>query len=118
MHQGAHGELEEALFIWFRQARSMNVTISGPILRIKAKELALKLGCLISRVVLGGKFKARHGIVFRKITGEEASVREEMVRDCNSCQLPALPAEFSPNDIFNADETGLFWKCLPEKQCQ
>ena len=25
MRQGAQGELEEALFIWFRQARSMNV---------------------------------------------------------------------------------------------
>ena len=35
---------EEALFIWLRQARSMNVPISGPIIEVKAKELALKLG--------------------------------------------------------------------------
>lgn len=38
-----------------------------------------------------------------------------MVRDWNSYQLPALLAEFSPNEVFNADETGLFWKCLPDK---
>ncbi|MCG8625372.1 MAG: DNA-binding domain-containing protein, partial [Proteobacteria bacterium] len=34
----------EALFIWFKQVRDMNVPISGPILKVKAKELALKLG--------------------------------------------------------------------------
>lgn len=32
----AHQDVEEALFIWFKQARSMNVPISGPILKIKA----------------------------------------------------------------------------------
>ena len=35
---------EKALFIWLRQARSMNVPFPGPILKVKAKELALKLG--------------------------------------------------------------------------
>ena len=29
-------DIEEALFTWFKQARSMNVPISGPILAIKA----------------------------------------------------------------------------------
>ena len=29
--------------------------------------------------------------------------------------LPALLADYDPCDVFNADETGLFFKCLPEK---
>ena len=37
-------DVEEALFSWFKQARCMNVPISGPIMKIKAKELALKMG--------------------------------------------------------------------------
>ena len=37
-------DMEEALFSWFKQARCMNVPISGPIMKIKAKELALKMG--------------------------------------------------------------------------
>ena len=49
------------------------------------------------------------------IAGEEGSVSEEMLRDWTSRQLPDLLGKFSPDDIFNADETGLFWKCLPDK---
>ena len=37
-------DVEEALFSWFKQARCMNVPILGPIMKIKAKELALKMG--------------------------------------------------------------------------
>ena len=61
------------------------------------------------------RFKTRHNISSRKITGEEASVREEMVLDWKSYRLPALLAEYSAEDIFIADETELFWKCLPDK---
>ena len=52
--------------------------------------------------------------MFRRVTGEEGSVSEDMVRDWKSHQLPSLLEEFSTDDIFNADETGLFWKCLPD----
>ena len=44
LHLAAHNDLEEPLFSWFRQTRNMNVSISGPILKLKAKELAMKLG--------------------------------------------------------------------------
>ena len=37
-----YGDIEEALFTWFKQPRSMNIPVSGPILTIK--ELAFKLG--------------------------------------------------------------------------
>ena len=50
-------------------------------------------------------------LVFENISGKEGSVSEEMV----SIGIHTnLLAEFSPNHIFNADETGLFWKCLPD----
>ena len=31
-------DIEEALLLWFKQARTMNVPISGPILQAKVKE--------------------------------------------------------------------------------
>ena len=110
-------DVEEALFSWFKQARCMNVPISGPIMKIKAKELALKMGHSEFQCSTGWleRFKQRHSIVFRRVTGEEGSVNEDMVRDWKSHQLPSLLEEFSPDDIFNADETDLFWKCLPDK---
>ena len=113
----AYCDIEEALFTWFKPARSTNVPVSGPILMIKAKELAVKLGHQYFNCSTGWlrRFKARHNIVFRKVTGEEGSVSEDMLSEWNSSQLPALLRKFSPDDIFNADETGLFWKCLSDK---
>ena len=59
-------------------------------------------------------FKLRHDIVFHRVEGEEGSVNEDMLRECKSKRLPELLENFSP-DIFNSDETGLFWKWLPDK---
>ena len=109
--------MEEALFIWLRQARAMNVPISGSILKVKAKELTLKLDHREFMCSTGWleRFKTRHSVVFRKILGEEGSVTDEMVHEWSSSRLPSLLAEFSADDIFNAYETDLFWNRLPEK---
>ena len=34
-------ELEEAVFLWFRQARAKNVSLSGPVIIGKATEIAV-----------------------------------------------------------------------------
>ena len=34
-------ELEEAVFFWFRQARAMNVSLSGPVIIGKATEIVV-----------------------------------------------------------------------------
>ena len=95
----------------------MNIPVSGPILTIKVKELALKLGHRDFICSSGWlqRFKLRHDIVFRKITGEEGSVSEEMLHDWTCRQLPDSLEKFSHYDIFNTNETGLFWKYLPDK---
>ena len=113
----AHSDIEEALMIWFKQAPTLNLPISGPILQIKARELALSLGYTDFSCSTGWlqRFKARHGIVFRKMCGESGSVTTDMTVDWILTKLSALLDEFRPEDIFNADETGLFWKCLPDK---
>ena len=45
----------------------------------------------------------------------EGAVSEDMIMEWNCNHLPSLLSEFSPDNIFNADETSLFWKCLPDK---
>ena len=37
----SHEELEEAVFLWFRQARAMHVPLSGPVIFGKATEIAV-----------------------------------------------------------------------------
>ena len=61
------------------------------------------------------RFKIRHSIVFRRMCGESAAVTAEMMSDCLTHTLPSVLAEYRPENVFNADETGLFWKCLPDK---
>ena len=49
------------------------------------------------------------------MSGEADAVTEDMTSDWMSTKLPALLSKFQSYDIFNADETGLIWKCLPDK---
>ena len=110
LQTAAHSDVEDALLIWFKQAQSLNVPISGSFLQMKARELAHSLWHTAFACSTGWfeRFKARHGIVFRKMSGESASVTSDMTADWLLTRLPYLLDEFRPDDIFSADETGLF----------
>ncbi|GFU97726.1 tigger transposable element-derived protein 6 [Trichonephila clavipes] len=98
-----------------RQCRGQNIPMGGSLLKEKAKAFAKELGIEFS--ASEGwltNFKKRDGIVFKKMCGESSSV------DINVCSkwqnsLSDLIKEYEPRNIFNTDETGLFFKCLPEK---
>ena len=58
-----------------------------------------------------GKWKARHSIVSKKLAGEAASVNPVQVSEYKS---PYFVEQISSRNIFNMDETGLFWKMLAD----
>ena len=59
------------------------------------------------------RFKNRHGINWaHKEHGEAASVDKNVVADWKS-QVNELCKDYKDEDIFNADETGLFYQLLP-----
>ncbi|XP_046588037.1 tigger transposable element-derived protein 4-like [Neodiprion lecontei] len=98
-----------------KQVRNNNIPISGPMIKEKAQEFASKLHINFSgsNGWLEG-FKKRNDIAFKNICGESNSV------DNNECSewiknLPVLLHDYTPDDVFNADEAGLFYKCLPDK---
>ncbi|XP_057340566.1 tigger transposable element-derived protein 6-like [Microplitis mediator] len=109
-------DVEECLLTWFKQCREKNLSISGTLLREKAEEFSKSLGHTSFRASNGwlGNFKKRHELVFRKLCGESASVNTEI---CDEwiVELLRLLKDYELRDIFNADETGLFFKCLPDK---
>ena len=108
--------MEEATLIWFKQARAMNLPISGSLLGQKAEQLAQQLGTEFhANSGWLDRFKNRHGLVFKSICGESAAVSEDAVSDWHKTTLQAILREYKPADIFNADETGLFYRCLPDK---
>ncbi|GBN52717.1 hypothetical protein AVEN_91353-1 [Araneus ventricosus] len=88
---------------------------SGPLLMEKAQEISKKLNVKCDASFSSGwlhKFKLRHGI-----TGKTVSVDVdcETVDDWIENQLPDLIKGYEQKDVFNADETGLFYNLLPSK---
>lgn len=116
MKTGKYEKVEEVLVEWFRQKRALNLTINGRVLKSKAEEIAMKLN-IEFRPSRGwiDRFKKRSGIVYKKVSGEANSANPEEMGAWKCRILPHLMARYSPKDIFNADECGLFYNMLPDE---
>ncbi|CAH0718928.1 unnamed protein product, partial [Brenthis ino] len=110
-------DLDQAMLSWFNNQRQNNVPISGPIVKAKAEKFANQLGIIDFKASEGwlGKFKHRHQITYGKMNGEARDVDMNVTNNWISTVWPNLKMKYSPEDIFNADETGLFFKLTPDK---
>ena len=108
--------LNELLYSFFSQARDKNIPISGPILQSKALMFADELGIEDFKASNGWltSWKKRYNIKQLKISGESADVDLDVVEDFKK-RLPDFISHFKPEDVFNCDETGLFYRALPDK---
>jgi hypothetical protein len=109
-------ELETVLFTWYQQAQASNIPIDGTTLREKAKIIAAQLNIDNFSAFNGwvSRFKDRHGLVFKKLAGESAEVSEEST-DAWLESLPFLMGGYETRNVYNADETGLFFNVLPDR---
>ena len=116
-----HLEVDAALFQWFTAARLQSIPISGELLKAKVEELSRELVPSTSSepwTCSSGwlsRWKVRH-IKFRSICGENAAVDHEVCDDWKQTKLLPVLRRFDPSNIFNADETGLYWRLLPDKR--
>lgn len=111
-----HGSMEDILLAWFKEVRAAGVNIDGKFLQEKADDIALSLrieGFQASNGWLHW-FKARHGLVFKTVSGEGKNVDAAVISDWAST-LPALISQYRPQDVFNADEAGIYINLEPEK---
>ncbi|XP_045463820.1 tigger transposable element-derived protein 6-like [Harmonia axyridis] len=108
--------IDKCCFEWFIKARNKGIPLSGPIIQSKAKEIANNLAYKDFSASSGWleKFRRRHNIAFKAISGEASSVNPIDVEMFLS-KLPMLLKDYSPRNIFNADETGIFFRALPNK---
>lgn len=114
-------ETEQMLYRWFLEQRQKNNPISGLILKAKAKYFFNicnpnnELGFNASDGWLDN-FKKRFGIRLLTISGEKLSSQHELVAPFKT-KLHQKITELGllPQQIYNADETGLFYKMLPRK---
>ncbi|XP_066258787.1 tigger transposable element-derived protein 4-like [Euwallacea similis] len=108
-------DVDKAVLEWFKSARMQNLPISGGLIKEKALEFSRKLGQPNFKTSTGWleNWKRRCDICHKKACGESNDVSDE---DCTKWKrdvLPHLLEGYQPRDVFNADETGLFFKCLP-----
>ena len=117
MRKAAHPDVEDAVDLWLADARGQDVSISGPILREKAEILSKELGHNEFKCSTGWltRYKGRKDIKFRSIKGEAKSAPMADVNLWKDTRLPQILQEYKPEDIYNADETGLFYRLQPDK---
>ncbi|CAF5082724.1 unnamed protein product, partial [Rotaria magnacalcarata] len=87
-------KIDEIVFECFAQQRAKQIPISGPILKEKARQVAEQLGYTTE--------------TFKASNVDDSTVEEWTQR------LSTILDGFNENDVFNADETGLFYRATPD----
>lgn len=108
-------ELERAVIMWYNEKREMGLPLSGPMICEKALFLNDRLnGSEKFKATTGwlDAFKRRYGI---KISQEEVifSSGDAAVEVCLEFQQFIKDENYDLSLVFNADESGIFWKSLP-----
>lgn len=109
-------DLNDRVYEWFCSARSKNIPISGKLIQEKALTIALEMNnddFMASNGWLQ-KFQARHNIKCTILSGESAEVDPDVVEDWSK-RLANISAGYELRNIFNCDETGLFFRLLPSR---
>lgn len=109
-------ELESKVFTYFSNARSANLPVSGPMLIEKARSVArqLNIECFVASNGWLDRFKKRHNIGCLTVCGEAQIVDSEEVAAWLNKNRQIIN-RYEPKDIYNMDESGLFYNLLPEK---
>ncbi|XP_069322918.1 jerky protein homolog [Eulemur rufifrons] len=117
LHTPKLEHLDRVLYEWFLGKRSEGVPVSGPMLIEKAKDFYEQMQLTEPCVFSGGwlwRFKARHGIKKLDASSEKQVVDHQAAEQfCGFFRSLTAEHGLSPEQVYSADETGLFWRCLP-----
>jgi hypothetical protein len=102
------GNVDQALLEWFKVQRNAGFPVNGPILKVRAEKFAKQLGHENFTCNNGwlDRFKNRHNILYAKVSGEAISVDSKTASEWvkSVCE----------EDIYNADETCVFYNMTPD----
>ncbi|XP_059762013.1 tigger transposable element-derived protein 1-like isoform X2 [Balaenoptera ricei] len=117
------GRMERLLSLWIEEQRRQNLPVSTLLIQDKARRLFAQLqreqGSGAQAETFGAsngwfaRFKVRHNVL---LTGEPAVADAQAATRYPPVLRTVLDEGcYSPRQVFNVDETGLFWKRLPER---
>jgi len=110
-------ELDKAMQIWTSQAIADGVPLTDMILQQKGLEFAKTLNIEDHLKCANGwvyRFKLRNGLQRVNFSGEANSAPLETLLE-ERLRLRALLAKYNEENIYNADETGLFFRMEPNQ---
>ncbi len=128
MVSGKEAALEADLYKWIVKTQRKGFPISGPLIIAKAQELHIAAHHQLTSTSSSDsspkikfstgwldRFKKRYNLQFKKFHGEKQDANEDAAQEWLDKNLPELLSRFEPEDIYNADETGLYYRGLPDQ---
>ncbi|CAF0866274.1 unnamed protein product [Brachionus calyciflorus] len=113
-----YDDVDQAVLYWFNEIQNhSNVVVSG----VDIQQQALKYATMLNRLDFKASngwlcnFKSRNKISFKTSCGEAGLVDDKQLKNWKENVLPDLIKDYDIKDIFNADETALFYKAVSEK---
>ena len=96
---------------WFLEATNRKINVSGPMIQEKALQFARELDIPTFTASHGWleSFIKRHQLAFGKLCGESGDVKTDICDDWRGT-LPSITEGYEDRDIFNMDESGIFFK--------
>ncbi|UYV78372.1 hypothetical protein LAZ67_16001109 [Cordylochernes scorpioides] len=116
LREPGNPDLDKCVLKWFKQARDKKIPVSGHLIRSKAEQFSTEMGKTDFKASSGWLegFKERNKISFKTICGESGAVNLQVAEQWKN-NLRELIQDKEARDVFNVDETGLFFKCTPDK---
>ena len=104
-------EIENACVLFLERAKEYGISATGPMLRTLALREAENRNIQGFSASEGwlDRVKRHLGIHGRQLSGEAASINKVVVTNWMK-QIPELIEGYDPKDVFNSDETGLYYK--------
>jgi hypothetical protein len=114
--ESTYSELENVLFAWYQQARASGMPVDGTILREISLKIAATMGIENFTASNGwvSRFKQRHGLVFKKVAGENAT-EDTSATGLWFERLPELLEAYNAQATSNAEERAV--ATCPEERC-
>ena len=117
LRQGTFAKLDQAVFKWLHVVRSRDVAVSALVFKTKATEFAEKMNVENFKAFNGwlDRWKKRFNVSFKTVSSESNGCTDEMVAPLEQTTLPTILSKYDLNQIYNADELGLFYRAQPNK---
>ena len=111
LSQGRFQEIDEKVIEFHLELYNKGYAVTGTMLQTAGKRWAQKMGVENFQASTGWlrHLKSRNALIGKALCGEEKGVDEE-VSIVYRQELPELLKGFAPANVFNCDETGLYFR--------